>query len=133
MGNQRPAQPAGLAARGRALWHRVHADYELDAVEDQLLEELCRCLDFGDRLRRELAGAKSLMTLGSTGAWRISPLVVALQNQTKLADRLASSLGVSMPGSAGAGKGAGHQRKASRTRWNRAAKGAPVVSIVGDA
>jgi len=59
--------------------------------------------------------------------YRPHPLLAALESQQKLADRLASSLGVSMPGASGAG----HQRKAARTRWSRAAKAAPVTPIGG--
>jgi hypothetical protein len=44
-------------------------------------------------------------------------------------DRLASSLSVSMPGQLGnKGKGAGHQRKAAYTRWQRPRGG---LSIAG--
>lgn len=127
-----PRPPAGLAARGRSLWRQIQMRYELDPLETQLLTELCRTLDSCDRMRRELAGGPLTVT-GSTGQPRVNPLLGALESQVKLADRLASSLGVSMPGSAGAGNGAGHQRKAARTRWVRAAKAASVTPIRGGA
>jgi len=125
-----PRPPAGLAARGRALWRQIQARYVLDPLEAQLLAELCRTLDACDRMRRELAGG-SLVVTGSTGQPRVNPLLGALEAQVKLADRLASSLGVSVPGSAGAGKGAGHQRKAARTRWRRSGNVASVMPIGG--
>ncbi len=130
---QIPPVPAGLAARGRALWRQVHQSFELDGIEAELLEELCRTLDFCDRIRRELKG-KPLTVQGSTGQMRTNPLVATLEAQTKLADRLAGSLGVSMPGVASSGaKPRGHQRKAVNTRWSRAAKSAPasVTRIAG--
>ncbi len=131
--NNIPAPPAGLAARGKSLWRATQSDYELDPLESELLTELCRVVDRCDVLERELKGLKSLATLGSTGQWRCHPLMGALEGQQKLADRLCSSLGISMPTSSGAGKRRGHQSKAIATRWSRAAKGAPasVTRIAG--
>ena len=125
--SQLPPAPAGLATRGRALWRATHQGYELDPVETELLHELCRVLDRADQITAELKACKSLTVLGSEGQPRVHPLLTALENQQKLADRLASSLGVSMPNSSGQG----HQRKAVRTRWSRAAKAAPVTAIGG--
>ncbi|MGO9251509.1 MAG: hypothetical protein ACLP5J_08965 [Mycobacterium sp.] len=125
---QIPPPPAGLAARGKALWRQIHQDFELDALESELLTELCRTLDCCDQLQAELKGLKSLAVLGSAGQWRAHPLLTALDVQRKTADRLAGSLGLSMPGSSGVGKARGHQRKAARVRW--AGKAAP-LSIAG--
>ncbi len=132
-GNQMPAPPAGLAARGKALWRATHADYELDVLETELLTELCRVVDRCDVLEKELKGLKSLAVLGSAGQWRCHPLMSALEGQQKLADRLCASLGISMPTSSGVGKRRGHQSKAIATRWSRAAKAAPgsVTRITG--
>jgi Phage terminase, small subunit len=127
---QIPRAPAGLAGRGRALWREVHRNYMLDAVECELLHELCRVVDRCDQIQAELEG-QPLMTSGSVGQPRVTPLLTALQNQQKLADRLASSLGVSMPNQAGATRGSGPKRKAAQTRWNRANKAASVTSIRG--
>src|SRR5271166_359808 len=127
--SQIPRAPAGLADRGRGLWRRINQDYELDALELELLHELCRVLDRCDQIAAELKGLKSLATLGSAGQCRVHPLLTALENQQKLADRLATSLGVSLPGASGETKGVGHQRKAVRTRWTRVAKAASVTSI----
>lgn len=128
--SQVPRPPAGLAARGRALWRQVQEGYELDPLETELLHELCRVLDRCDQITKEIDGLKSLAVLGSAGQWRTHPLLGALENQQKLADRLASSLGVSMPNWSGQGRGAGHQTKAIRTRWARQTKAAP-IRIVG--
>lgn len=121
-----PRPPAGLAARGRALWRATQRSYVLDPVETQLLRELCTVVDRCDQIRAELKGER-LTVLGSAGQYRAHPLLAALESQQKLADRLASSLGVSMPGASGAG----HARKAARTRWSRAAKAATVTPIRG--
>ena len=53
-----PGPPAGLAARGKALWRSIHQDYELDALETELLTELCRVVDRCDVLEKELEGAE---------------------------------------------------------------------------
>ena len=88
-------------------------DFELDPLESELLTELCRSLDSCDQLQAELKGLKSLAVLGG-GQWRAHPFLSALDVQRKSADRLVGSLGISMPGSSGAGKATGHQRKAAR-------------------
>lgn len=129
---QVPRPPADLAARGRALWCQVQEVYELDPVEEQLLLELCKVLDRIDSISAELDTAPSWAVHGAAGQWRSHPLLTSLDNQVKLADRLAASLGVSMP-NAGAGqhRGHGHQQKAARTRWARRTKAPSVTSIVG--
>jgi phage terminase small subunit len=130
-GSQIPRAPAGLAARGRALWREVQRDYELDPIETELLRQACGVVDRCDRLEAELA-AEPLTTRGSTGQPRPNPLLGALREEEKLLDRLASSLGVSMPNrAAGAGRGDPRAKKAARTRWSRATKAAPVTPIRG--
>ena len=70
-----------------------------------------------------------MAVLGSTGQLKVHPLLAALDVQRKTADRLAASLGISMPGASGVGKARAHQRKAARTRW----AGNRPVSIAGGA
>jgi P27 family predicted phage terminase small subunit len=113
-----PRAPAGLGARGRALWRRLNRQFELDVLEAQLLIELCRSADRCDRIAGELETAP-LTVAGSTGQQRPNPLLAALANEAKLMDRLCSSLGISMPGSSGK---AGGQRKAALVKAGRAAK-----------
>ena len=125
-----PRAPAGLATRGRALWRRLHQRYELDPVETELVHELCRVVDRCDRIAAELQNAE-LTVPGSTGQQRPNPLFAVLENEERVLDRLASSLGVSMPGESGTGRGAGHQRKAGRVRATRAGKAASVTRIRG--
>jgi len=112
-GSSQLRPPAGLAARGRALWRRITETYELDGIETELLTELCRAVDQCDRIRAELSKAE-LLVPGSRGQTRPNPLLTTLSTEVKLVDRLAGSLGVSMPGASGAGKGRGHQAKAAR-------------------
>jgi phage terminase small subunit len=126
--SQNPRPPTGLAARGRALWRQIHQSYVLDAVECELLHQLCAVLDRCDQIQAELKG-QPLMTSGSVGQPRVNPLLSALREEEKMVDRLASSLSVSMPGHSG--KGAGHQKKAAQVRWVRSTRAASVTSIVG--
>ncbi|MGO9158375.1 P27 family phage terminase small subunit [Mycobacterium sp.] len=124
-GSQIPRAPTGLGPRGRALWREVHRSYVLDGVESELLHQLCAVLDRCDQIQAELA-TQPLMTSGSVGQPRPNPLLACLREEEKMLDRLASSLGVSMPNRAGASKGSGHARKAAQTRWSRATKAAVI-------
>lgn len=127
-GTQIPRSPAGLQARGKALWREIHRSYVLDAVEVELLHQLCAVLDRCNQIQAELEG-QPLMTSGSVGQPRPNPLLACLREEEKMLDRLASSLGVSMPGHSG--KGAGHQKKAAQVRWSRSTRAASVTSIRG--
>ena len=127
-GSTIPRAPAVLAARGRALWREVHRSYELDPIEVELLRQMCAVVDRCDAIEAELKDAPLMMS-GSVGQPRVNPLLGALREEEKMADRLASSLGVSTPGHSG--RGAGHQKKAAQTRWSRANKAASVTSIRG--
>jgi phage terminase small subunit len=128
--SQAPRAPAGLQARGRSLWREVLRSFTLDAIELELLHQLCAVLDRCDAIEAELKDAP-LMVGGSIGQPRCNPLLAALREEEKMMDRLASSLGVSMPGQSGnKGKGSGHQRKAAYTRWNRPGGG---LSVAGSA
>jgi len=131
-GSSQVRPPAGLAARGRTLWRRINESYELDGIETELLTELCRAVDQCDRIRAEL-GKAELLVPGSRGQTRPNPLLTTLANEVKLVDRLAGSLGVSMPGASDAGKGRGHQVKAARRRWRQTDRPALVTPIAGGA
>jgi phage terminase small subunit len=132
-GSQIPRTPTGLAARGKALWREINQCYELDPVEVELLLELCRVLDLCDRIERELKRGK-LLVEGYNAQPRVNPLVAALANAQKNADRLAGSLAISMPGESGVGRGRAHQVRAAQTRWRRSGRAAgSVTSIVGGA
>jgi hypothetical protein len=124
--SQIPRAPSGLATRGRALWAEVQQTYELNAVEETVLTELCKAVDVADRIRAELDKSPLVVT-GSVKQQRVSPLVGALQTQQGLVDRLAGTLMVAMPG----GWGRGHQTKAVRSRWTKADR--PTISVVGGA
>lgn len=128
--SQIPRPPAGLGARGKALWREIHAAYELDPLETALLAQLAGVLDRCDAIAAELRG-QPLMTSGSVGQPRVNPLLGALREEEKLADRLASSLAISMPGAAGVGKGVARGRKAAQTRWRRSRAAGSVTAIGG--
>jgi hypothetical protein len=114
------------------LWRSIHQSYALDPIELELLRQMCAVLDRCDLIEAELKDAP-LTVGGSIGQPRVNPLLSALREEEKMADRLASSLGVSMPGQAAAGKGDARAKKAARTRWSRAPKAMPasVSSIRG--
>jgi phage terminase small subunit len=124
-----PRCPAKLGARGRALWRQVHRDYELDAVETEILRQMCNVADRCDQIAEELT-RQPLMTPGVMGQPRPNPLLAALRQEEVLLDRLASTLGVSKPNQAGgATRGSGAKRKAAQVRWDRVRKNAAVTAI----
>jgi hypothetical protein len=125
---QIPRAPSGLAARGKALWRRINETYELDALEAELLSELCRCLDRCDQITAELDQCGSLTVVGSAGQLRAHPLLGTLVVEQQMADRLAGSLAIAMPGSTSRGRA--HQRKAAAVRWSKADK---PIAIAGGA
>jgi hypothetical protein len=96
-------------------------------VEQAVLARLCVAVDRAERIRAELAD-QPLLTRGSAGQPRSSPLLMAAEQADRTVDRLAGSLGVSMPD---VGKPRAHQSKAQKTRWSRAAKSASVTPIKG--
>lgn len=50
-----PALSAGLAVAGKRLWRSVTDVYDLEAYEEALLLQACRCADTLDRLAAEAA------------------------------------------------------------------------------
>jgi hypothetical protein len=81
-GSQIPRAPTGLGARGRALWREVQRDFVLDAVEVELLHQLCATADRCDAIAAELKD-QPLMTSGSVGQPRVNPLLGALREEEK--------------------------------------------------
>lgn len=87
-----PSVPRDLAARGRGrkLWRTVLADYELTAVELEVLAELCRALDRLDELR---AVATPVVVETKAGP-RLNPAVVELRLLAMEVRRSAGALGL---------------------------------------
>ncbi len=87
-----PKAPSDLRRSGRALWRAVHAAFELDEHERQLLHETCRTRDLCDRLQTVL-DADGVMSESSQGV-RVHPAAVELRQQRITLARLLAALNV---------------------------------------
>ncbi|MFR9806928.1 hypothetical protein ACL02T_32235 [Pseudonocardia sp. RS010] len=83
--------PAGLGARGAALWRGLHDRYAFDVAEELLLVELCRTADTADELAAVLR-RDGVTTAGSKGQTRVHPAVAELRNTQLAAARLVREL-----------------------------------------
>ncbi|MGC9543604.1 hypothetical protein [Streptomyces sp. UG1] len=118
-----PALPKGLRPPGRALWRAVTGDWELRPDELRVLEQACRTLDDEARLREELDQA-AVMTAGSMGQPRVSPLFAEVRATRALLAKLLQQLGLQHLANDEEGD-QGHDVEASRREWQaRAAAGA---------
>ena len=112
--NQQPKPPAGLQARGRALWRDVTDRYQLNPAEGLILHELCRTADILDALHSELVTAQLVVT-GSTGQQRPNPLLAARNEAEKTLELLSRRL--ALPDDLAASKRSRTAAKAAQTRW----------------
>jgi len=85
-----PKPPPGLEASGNRLWRAVVADYELEAWEEILLLEACRCADRLDQLAKDSAEGPLVVTNHRGDRVSHPSLVEARQQQIVLSRLLAS-------------------------------------------
>ena len=81
--------PAGLGPAGRALWRRIHEDYDLAEHERRLLVEASRTADTLDMLD---AAVRRDGLIGGDG--RVHPAAVEARQQRVVLTRLVASLRV---------------------------------------
>jgi hypothetical protein len=86
-GRRTPAAPKGLGPRGRHFWRTVHAAYELEAHETELLVEAARTLDLVERLQATLDAANATGADGKPNA-----VLVELRQQRLTLARLLAAL-----------------------------------------
>src|SRR5260221_9941701 len=89
--------PAGLGPSGRALWRETLSEYGLNPAESLMLTQLCRAADRLDAIETELSGA-DLTVEGSTGQPVAHPLLAEWRATARVAESLARSLALPMPG-----------------------------------
>lgn len=82
-----PAPPAGLAAKGRAVWRDIAKRYDLRPDELLVLARICRAVDRIAQLDA-LADASPPVIAGSHGGKVIHPAVVELRQQELVLARL---------------------------------------------
>lgn len=95
-GRRIPPVPRGMGARGRAFWRDVHATWELNRDELEILVEVCRTLDQVDALRATLA-EDGFMVPGSQGQPRVHPAVREINASRALLGKLLAQLGLPGP------------------------------------
>ena len=83
--------PTGLSLRGRRLWRELHAEFELDAGEDQVAIELVRLLSLSDRIDVALA-VGALLVKGSREQDVANPLIAARIKNAEAIGRLTARL-----------------------------------------
>jgi len=112
-----PVPPVGLADRGAAFWHTVHATWILNADESELVTECCRLLDTVEQLQ-EVLTRDGLLTTGSVGQPRAHPALAELRGSRLLLGRLLSQLALPDPADGVMSSPASARaRKAARARW----------------
>lgn len=117
-----PSPPRDLGTAGRALWRRVLADYDLDAVELAALTQAARTVDELQRIHDSLAQAPSVTVAGSTGQPRAHPLLAeARAHRATLTALLASiDLPTDVAPTAAQAATSAAASKAARVRWDLA-------------
>ncbi len=111
-----PPAPNDLGEAGRAYWLRVADEYELGAVEEPALGQVCRTLDTLAALD-EAVRAHGVVTAAGT----ISPVVVEQRQQRAILVRLLGILDLPVDDeerpAAGGSATSRAARKAARARW----------------
>lgn len=116
---KQPRPPADLQRRGRAWWKAVHAAFELNLDEQEIVIEIARLLDTADRLQA-IIDRDGLEVVGHAGQPRIHPGLVQLRSTQLAIGRLAGQLGLpSEDGHAVATTLSARGRHAARRRWNK--------------
>jgi hypothetical protein len=86
-----PKPPRGLGASGKRLWQSVTDGFDLDAWEEQLLLEACRCADRLDQLAADAAEGPLVVT-NHRGDRVSHPSLVEARQQQIVFSRLLASL-----------------------------------------
>jgi len=109
--------PPGLGTSGRRLWREIHASYGLNPAETLMLAQLCRTADTLDQIQAELATADLVVT-GSTGQPKCNPLLAEMRAQARVAESLARSLALPMPGEQAGRRRTPTARENAMARWS---------------
>lgn len=114
-------KPAGLKARGSAMWLEVAGTWTLRSDEVRVLEHACRTLDELDRLQREFAKTEPLVA-GSMGQLVPNPLGREVRSHRDLLAKLLRQLNLPDPAVAsGEHRSALSEKRsaAAKSRWDR--------------
>jgi len=86
-----PPPPEGLKVAGARLWTSVLGGWEIDAWEQLLLLQACRCADRLDELAEIAAGSPAVVTNGK-GDRAPHPAIVEARQQSIVLTRLLASM-----------------------------------------
>ncbi len=121
MPGKQSRRPAGLKARGRALWVSIDSAFELRPDELVVLESASKTADLVAEIEAALVG-EPLTVPGSMGQMREHPLLSELRQQRAGLARLLAQLKLpDDPGVVGGRTLAAtlQARRAARARWDR--------------
>jgi hypothetical protein len=117
-GSRRPKAPESLDAAGKRLWASVVADYELSALELEILRQCCRTADLLARIDVELMDC-GFVVEGRAGQPRPHPLLTESAAQRRVLDVLLRSLNLPMPDEQVGRRRSPSARVAAQERWRR--------------
>ncbi|NYE19460.1 P27 family phage terminase small subunit [Microbacterium immunditiarum] len=86
-----PTPPRGLGKRGRAFWRQLHADYEFEVAQTEVLIEACRTLDRLEALDAVIAD-EGVTSEGSMGQRIVHPAVQEARQLQITLTRLVAAL-----------------------------------------
>lgn len=86
-----PTAPRGIGRRGRAFWRDLHAEFEFDAADTQVLVEACRTLDRLEALDGVISD-EGVTAVGSMGQPVVHPAVSEARQLQVTLTRLVAAL-----------------------------------------
>lgn len=110
--------PEDLLAPGVKLWKAVHTEFDPNAVELQLLYELCRTTDELDRMSRAVA-LESPVVPGSKGQPRAHPLLTEIRQHRRLVDQLVVALGMPLEDETVGRRRSAAAKQSADARWRK--------------
>jgi hypothetical protein len=116
MTTQAKPAPKDLQQAGRKLWRNATAEFTFNAVEVELLYQLCCVVDEVAAMRADLR-EMGYIVAGSEKQPRINPVVAALANHRKLADTLATALSLPIEGEAVGRRRSAVAKQNADARW----------------
>ena len=112
--------PQGLGRAGSALWKQMVSP-DLEFSESELVTATLACRQADDLAALEaLLAERGMVTVGSKGQPRLSPIVSELRQQRLTLNRLVAALSAPEPGEDAALTSAQRKaRRAAEARWDR--------------
>jgi hypothetical protein len=120
--------PRDLAAAGRKLWRNATGEFTFNAVEFELLYQLCCVVDEIAAMRTDLS-EMGMVVSGSERQPRPNPLLAVLSNHRKLADQLAVALSLPLEGESVGRRRSAQAKIAADARWRKPKSGSRIHAL----